>query len=112
VVTVIVELTPAIVGVTVVGLSVHVAPVGCPLQVSKTGLLKPFSVVPVTVKLTEFPTVTIWVPGLAIKTKLNSTWPVLSKTVRVLPPPEEPPFATAKSGFWSKISCRNGRSSE
>jgi hypothetical protein len=105
VVTVTVEPAPLAVGIMLAGFAVQVDP--SPKyreQLIATVPVKPLPVVPLMVNFAEFPTFTVWLPGLAANLKLDVTCPVLSKMVKrlLLTEPAEPtPLAAAKSGLPS-----------
>jgi len=85
VVTVTVAAAPLVVGITLAGFAMQVDPEGCPVHVSDTELLKPLTEVAVTVKLVEFPALTVWLVGFTANLKLPA--PTFSKMVTVLLPP-------------------------
>jgi hypothetical protein len=63
------EVTPAEVGVTFAGVSVHVEPSGAPVQVNATGVVKPLSPVTVAVKFAVPPATTLAVVGFTATLK-------------------------------------------
>ena len=68
-VTVNVELTPALVGVMLAGPGVQVGPDGCPVHVRETAPLKPFAAVPVMLNVPELPASIVKLPGFAFRAK-------------------------------------------